>query len=101
MSDEVIAANALERVFNRLFGFLVGPGLGVRGRKSGRPRSTPGNVLSRKPTIPRREECRVHAYLDRFALTVRRYFPVAPGSPAESFRPLVARYPAFELLPRR
>jgi len=61
----------------------------------------------------RREACRAHpvpdeakpemlkAYLDRFALTVRREFPVAPSSPAESFRPLVARYPVFELLPRR
>jgi len=43
-----------ERVFNKLFGFLVGLGLGlphnyllqVRGRKTGRVYSTPVNVLS-------------------------------------------------------
>jgi deazaflavin-dependent oxidoreductase (nitroreductase family) len=38
------------------------------------------------------------AYLDRFQLTVQRYFPVPAGSPAEAFRPLVDRYPAFELV---
>ena len=47
--------NAIERLFNRLFGFLVGWGLGlphnyllqVRGRKSGQLYSTPVNVLDR------------------------------------------------------
>jgi hypothetical protein len=38
------------------------------------------------------------AYLDRFKPTVRRFFPVPPGSPAGAFRPLVDRYPAFELV---
>lgn len=37
------------------------------------------------------------AYLERFRLTVRRYFPVPPGAPVESFGPLAARYPVFEL----
>jgi deazaflavin-dependent oxidoreductase (nitroreductase family) len=37
------------------------------------------------------------AYLDRFKLTVQRYFPVAAGSPAEAFQPLAVRYPVFEL----
>ena len=37
------------------------------------------------------------AYLERFRLTVARYFPVAPEAPAEAFRPLAARYPVFEL----
>ena len=37
------------------------------------------------------------AYLERFRLTVSRYFPVPPGSPAEAFRPLAPRYPVFEL----
>src|SRR5271167_3005360 len=44
---------AVERIFNRFFGFLVGLGLGgkhnyllqVRGRKSGRLYSTPINLL--------------------------------------------------------
>ncbi len=46
----------VEKVFNRIFGFLVGLGLGmkhnyllqVRGRKSGRIYSTPVNVLDRE-----------------------------------------------------
>jgi deazaflavin-dependent oxidoreductase (nitroreductase family) len=40
------------------------------------------------------------AYVDRFKLTVQRYFPVPAGSPADSFRPLVTRYPVFELVPK-
>lgn len=39
------------------------------------------------------------AYLDRFKMTVQRYFPVQAGSPLEAFSPLVENYPAFELLP--
>ena len=47
--------SAIERLFNKLFGLLVGWGLGlphnyllqVRGRKSGQLYSTPVNVLSR------------------------------------------------------
>ncbi len=47
--------SALEKVFNRAFGFLVGAGLGysynyllqVRGRKSGKLYSTPINLLQR------------------------------------------------------
>jgi deazaflavin-dependent oxidoreductase (nitroreductase family) len=46
---------AVERIFNRVFGFLVGLGLGfsynylleVRGRKSGKLYSTPINLLDR------------------------------------------------------
>ncbi len=38
------------------------------------------------------------AYLDRFKKEVQRYFPVAAGSPAESFRELAESYPAFELI---
>jgi deazaflavin-dependent oxidoreductase (nitroreductase family) len=57
-----------------------------------------------------REDCRVRAvmdgdkpellkaYLDRFKLTVQRYFPVPAGSPRDAFAPLTARYPVFELL---
>jgi deazaflavin-dependent oxidoreductase (nitroreductase family) len=45
--------NAAERIFNRLFGFLVGLGLGlshyylleIRGRKTGRTYSTPVDLL--------------------------------------------------------
>lgn len=46
---------AVEKIFNRVFGFLVGIGLGfsynyllqVRGRKSGKLYSTPINLLER------------------------------------------------------
>jgi deazaflavin-dependent oxidoreductase (nitroreductase family) len=37
------------------------------------------------------------AYLARFHREVPRFFPLPAGSPAESFAPLAARYPAFEL----
>jgi deazaflavin-dependent oxidoreductase (nitroreductase family) len=39
------------------------------------------------------------AYLDRFKLTVQRYFPIPAGSPVEAFQPLAARYPVFEIVP--
>ena len=39
------------------------------------------------------------AYLDRFKLTVQRYFPVPSGSRVEEFEPLAARYPVFEIVP--
>jgi deazaflavin-dependent oxidoreductase (nitroreductase family) len=50
---DFLAPSALERRFNRAFGVLVGLGLGmrhnyllqVRGRKTGRVRATPVNVL--------------------------------------------------------
>ena len=37
------------------------------------------------------------AYLDRFALTVQRYFPVARGTAESEFIPISERYPVFEL----
>jgi deazaflavin-dependent oxidoreductase (nitroreductase family) len=133
------------RVFNKLFGFFVGLGLGlphnyllqVRGRKSGRIYATPVDVLNRESkrylvaprgytqwvrnalasgTVSlkkgrRAEEFRIRiladdekpeilkAYLDRYKLTVQRYFSVPAGSPTEAFRPLSRNYPVFELLP--
>jgi len=135
------------RAINKLFGFLVGLGLGlphnyllqVRGRKSGRVYSTPVDVLSRDDkrylvaprgytqwvrnaiavgTVSlkkgrRSEEFGIRilsdeekpeilkSYLDRYKLTVQRYFPVPAGSPIEAFRPLTEQYPVFELLPQR
>ena len=41
------------------------------------------------------------SYLDRYKLTVQRYFPVPAGSPIEAFRPLAGQYPVFELIPPR
>src|SRR5579859_798522 len=135
---------AIERAFNRVFGFLVGLGLGfscnhllqVKGRKSGKVYSTPIDLLEldgkRFLVAPRgrtqwvrnaeaageiilkkgsdRQRCGLRAlsdgekpqilkaYLDRFKKEVQRYFPVAAGSPVESFRELVESYPAFELI---
>jgi deazaflavin-dependent oxidoreductase (nitroreductase family) len=40
------------------------------------------------------------AYVERFKLTVQRYFPIPAGSPATDFAPIAERYPVFELLPR-
>jgi len=41
------------------------------------------------------------AYLDSYKTTVQRYFPIPAGSPTENFRALAARYPVFELIPKR
>ena len=137
----------VDRAINRLFGFLVGLGLGlrhnylleVRGRKSGRVYSTPVDVLSRDSrrylvaprgytqwarnaiasgTVSLKKGRRseifgirslsddekpeiLKSYLDRYKLTVQRYFPVPAGSPTEAFRPLTGEYPVFELIPQR
>jgi len=148
MSQEKLrfdAPSPIERLFSRMFGALVGLGLGfshnhqlqVRGRRSGRLYSTPVDVLvhrgrrflvagrgetqwvrnagaSGQITLRkgrRREELRVRivpdvekpdvlkAYLDRFKLTVQRYFPVPAGAPADELAPLAPRYPVFELIP--
>jgi deazaflavin-dependent oxidoreductase (nitroreductase family) len=135
---------AVEKIFNRVFGFLVGIGLGfsynyllqVRGRKSGKLYSTPvdlldrngqrflvaprgrtqwvrnaeaaGEVTLKKGTSKQRFRLRpvgdaekpeiLKAYLDTFKREVQGYFPVAAGSPVESFVELTGSYPVFELL---
>src|ERR1700684_202818 len=35
-------------------------------------------------------------YLDRYASAVKKFFPIPPGSPVESFRPVATNYPVFE-----
>ena len=67
-----------------------------------------GEVILQKRR--RRQRCRLRplpdgekpeilkAYLDGFAPTVRRYFPVPAGSPPQAFVDLADRYPVFELL---
>jgi len=135
------------RWINRLFGVLVGWGIGlshnylleVEGRKTGRVYSTPVNVLDRdgKRFVVgtrgetqwarnarmtgqiwlrkgnRREAFRLRPladgekpeilreYLNRYKLTVQRFFPVRAGSPLESFSAIAADYPVFELLAAR
>jgi deazaflavin-dependent oxidoreductase (nitroreductase family) len=137
----------VDRAINKLFGLLVGLGLGlphnyllkVRGRKSGRVYSTPVDMLSRdgkrylvaprgytqwvrnavaSGTVSLKKGRRseqfsirilsddekpeiLKSYLDRYKLTVQRYFPVPAGSPTEAFRLLTGRYPIFELIPQR
>jgi deazaflavin-dependent oxidoreductase (nitroreductase family) len=136
--------STVEKIFNRVFGFVVGLGLGfshnylleVRGRKTGKLYSTPINLLElngksylvaprgrtqwvrnaeaagevilkkgstrrkfRLNPIPDAEKPQIlKAYLDTFRREVQRYFPVAAGSPLESFAGLTSSYPAFELL---
>ena len=143
--SDVLEPSGRERIFNKVFGVLVGLGLGarhnyllqVRGRTTGRVYSTPVNVLEfrgkRFLIAPRgrtqwvrnaeatghvvlkrgssRQSFRIRAvsneekpqilkaYLDRFRLTVQRYFPVPAGSGAQAFRDIADRYPVFELLP--
>jgi deazaflavin-dependent oxidoreductase (nitroreductase family) len=41
------------------------------------------------------------AYLDRFKLSVQRFFPVPAGSPVEAFAPLAPNYPVFEIIADR
>src|SRR5271169_6128310 len=135
---------AMERAFNRFFGFLVDLGLGqkhnyllqVRGRKSGKLYSTPIDLLEmdgkRFLVAPRgrtqwvrnaeaagevtlkkggfRQNFRLRAipdsekppllksYLDRFKITVQRYFPVPAGSAIQAFESIAADYPVFELI---
>jgi len=36
-------------------------------------------------------------YLDQYASSVQRYFPVPAGSPLPAFAPLAANYPVFEI----
>jgi deazaflavin-dependent oxidoreductase (nitroreductase family) len=138
------APSPAERIFNRIFGVLVGLGFGlrhnyllqVRGRRTGRVHSTPVNVLEvdgRRWLVAgrgrtqwvrnaeaagevvlrkgwRRQRVRVRpvadadkprilgAYLDRFRLTVQRYFPFPAGSPPTAFARVADRYPVFELI---
>jgi len=133
-----------EKIFNRVFGFLVGIGLGfsynyllqVRGRKSGNLYSTPINLLEWKgrrflvaprgrtqwvrnaeaagevtlkkgstrlrfllrPVVETEKPEILKFYLDNFKGEVQRYFPVAAGSPAESFVEVAGSYPVFELV---
>ena len=46
---------------------------------------------------PAQRPALLKAYLDRFALTVQRYFPLPKESPASEFASIAERYPVFEL----
>lgn len=50
--------------------------------------------------VPKNEKPAIlDAYLDRFRLTVQRYFPVRAGSEPKAFAEVADHYPVFELLP--
>jgi len=67
------------------------------GRVTLRQGLTSADYAVREVGSARRPEL-LKAYLDRFALTVQRYFPVPRESPASDFAPLAEHYPVFELL---
>jgi len=138
---------AIERIFNRVFGWIVGAGIGFRdsyvlevvGRKSGKVYATPVYVMlidnrtllvcprgraqwvinaeaSGKVWLKKGDERIQYAiravpdaekpellrdYLDRFKLSVQRYFPVPAGSSVSAFVPIADRYPVFQLFADR
>ena len=144
-TDPFLRPSGLERIFGKVFGLLVGLGLGlphnylveVRGRKTGHLYSTPVNLLElegkrflvagrgyahwarnaeaageialkkglRRQTfqvraVPNNQKPEIlKAYLDRFKLTVQRFFPVPAGSEPAAFVEVADRYPVFELFP--
>jgi deazaflavin-dependent oxidoreductase (nitroreductase family) len=139
-----VKPSAVEALFNRTFGFLVGLGIGpkfiyllqVPGRKTGKIYSAPvnrmelggklylvaprgranwvrnaeaaGEVTLKRGSLQQRfglqaiaEEQKpaiLKEYLDRYASAVRKFFPIAPGSPVEAFRAVTANYPVYELM---
>jgi deazaflavin-dependent oxidoreductase (nitroreductase family) len=143
---EFQAPSAIEALFNRSFGFLIGLGLGpkfiyllqVRGRKSGKIYSSPVNLMEvggkqilvaprgrtqwvrnaeaageitlkrgsslrqfgLRPIADGEKPALLKEYLDRYASAVKKFFPVAAGSPAEAFRDIAGNYPVFELVAR-
>ena len=50
-----------------------------------------------REVIPAQRPQLLKAYLDRFAPTVQRYFPLPRESAASEFAPIADRYPVFEL----
>jgi len=39
-------------------------------------------------------------YLDRYSSAVKKFFPIPPQSPVDSFREIAPNYPVFELIPK-
>jgi deazaflavin-dependent oxidoreductase (nitroreductase family) len=85
--------------------FLVAP----RGRTEWvRNAESAGEVVLKKGNVRQKFRVRIvsneekpeilKAYLDRFKLTVQRYFPVRAGSGSEAFADIADRYPVFGLL---
>src|SRR5262245_37959194 len=86
--------------------FLVAP----RGRTEWvRNAESAGEIVLKRGSVRQKFRIRIvaneekpeilKAYLDRFKLTVQRYFPIAAGSGSGAFAEMADRYPVFELLP--
>jgi hypothetical protein len=86
--------------------FLVAP----RGRTEWvRNAESAGEIVLKRGSVRQKFHIRIvaneekpeilKAYLDRFKLTVQRYFPIAAGSGPGAFAEIADRYPVFELLP--
>jgi hypothetical protein len=84
--------------------FLVAP----RGRTEWvRNAESAGEIVLKRGRVKQKFRIRIvsseekpeilEAYLDRFKLTVQRYFPVRAGSGSEAFAEIADRYPVFEL----
>jgi len=50
-----------------------------------------------RPVADEAKPAILKAYLDSFATTVQRYFPVRAGSPADAFRAIAPDYPVFDI----
>ena len=85
--------------------FLVAP----RGRTEWvRNAESAGEVVLKRGSVRQKFRVRIvsneekpeilKAYLDRFKLTVQRYFPVKAGSESAAFAEIADRYPVFELI---
>jgi hypothetical protein len=113
-TPEFRVLSPVERIFNPIFRFFGGLGLGfpynyllqVRGRQSGKIYSTPtlkkGNTRQKYRLRPRTQAEKpeiLKASLDAFRREVQRYFPVPAGSLLEAFGKPTESCPAFELQP--
>jgi deazaflavin-dependent oxidoreductase (nitroreductase family) len=85
--------------------FLVAP----RGRTEWvRNAESAGEVVLKRGNVRQKFRVRIvsieekpeilKAYLDRFKLTVQRYFPVRAGADPAAFAEIADRYPVFELI---
>ena len=63
-------------------------------------RASSRQTFSLKPIADADKPAILKEYLDRYHSAVKKFFPIPPNSPAESFRPIAANYPVFELIPK-
>lgn len=95
--------NVLEHHGKRLFIAGRGRTQWVRNAEAGEEVTLKRGWTSRRfriRAVPDAEKPEVlSAYLERFRLTVQRYFPVRAGSGPAAFAELADHYPVFELLP--